>query len=270
MNTLFFLLSKLFWLLCSPGSLLVLLTLCCFLFVFIKAYKKATVLSIILSVSILLITALPVGDWLLYPLEKRFPPVTRISPPVDGIIVLGGAEKIRGSLVWRQVELNDHAERFFAFIRLARQFPHAVSVYTGGTGDPLLQEYKGADVAKKLFEEQGLDISTILFESRSRNTYENAVLTQKMIHPDPAQRWVLITSASHMPRALGAFYKTGWNVIAYPVDHDANPEILFRLSWNFSGNLSKLDVAVYEWAGLMAYYLTGKSTQFFPGPLDLR
>lgn len=270
MNTLFFLLSKLFWLLCSPGSLLVILTLCCLLFIFIKAYKKATVLGIILSVSILVTTVLPVGDWLLYPLEKRFAPVTRLSPPIDGIIVLGGAEKIHGSSAWRQVELNHHAERFFAFIRLARQFPHAVHVYTGGTGDPLLQEYKGADVAKKLFEEQGLDMSTILFESQSRNTYENAVLARKMVSPGPAQRWVLITSASHMPRALGVFYKTGWKVIPYPVDHDTNPETLFRLTWNFSGNLSKLDAAAYEWAGLMAYYLTGKTSQLFPGPLDLK
>jgi uncharacterized SAM-binding protein YcdF (DUF218 family) len=268
-DTLFFLLSKLFWLLCSPESLLVILALSCLFFIFRKAYKKATLLSIFLSVSIFGITVLPVGDWALYPLEKRFPPVARLSPPIDGIIVLGGSEKIYGSFVWQQVELNDHSERYFAFIKLARQFPHAVHVYTGGTGDPLLQEYKGADVAQKLFEEQGLDISTILFESQSRNTFENAVQTRNMVKPGPAQRWVLITSASHMPRALGIFYKTGWKVMPYPVNHDTNPETLFRITWNFSGNLSKLDSAAYEWAGLLAYYLTGKTSHLFPGPLDL-
>ena len=270
MNTLFFLLSKLFWLVCSPESLLVILMFCCFFLVFINAYQKARRLSIFLSVLIFVITVLPVGDWLLYPLENRFPPAPRLSPPIDGIIVLGGSENITGSFVWNQVELNQHSERFFAFIKLIKTFPHARHVYTGGTGDPLRQEYKGSEVAKKLLEEQGVDISNILFESESRNTYENAVFTKKMAQPKPDEKWVLITSASHMSRALGIFRKTGWNVIPYPVNHDTNPESLFRLTWNFSGNLSKLDGAAYEWVGLLAYYLTGKTSQFFPGPLDLK
>lgn len=269
MDTLFFLLSKLFWLICSPESLLVILIFCCFFLIFIKAYKKATLLSIFLSILLFMITFFPVGDWLLYPLEKRFPPVYKLSGPVDGIIVLGGAESIINSFVWKQVELNQHSERFFAFIKLALEFPNAVQVYTGGTGDPLLQEYKGAEVAKQLFQEQGLDISSILFESESRNTYENAVMTKKMVNPDPSEKWVLITSASHMPRAVGIFYKAGWKVIPYPVNHDTNPKTLFRFTWNLSGNLKALNGAVYEWMGLGAYYITGKTSQLFPGPLDL-
>ena len=270
MNTLFFLLSKLFWLVCSPESLVVILILCCFFLIFIKAYKKATRLSIVLSALILMITVLPVGDWLLYPLESRFPPVSRLSPPIDGVMVLGGSENITNSFAWDQVELNQHSERFFAFIKLIKDFPQARHVYTGGTGDPLRQEYKGSEVAKKLLREQGLDISTILFESESRNTYENAVFTKQRVRPGPDEKWVLITSASHMSRALGIFRKTGWNVIPYPVNHDTNPESLFRLTWNFSGNLSKLDGAAYEWVGLLAYYLTGKTSKLFPGPLDLK
>lgn len=266
MNTLFFLLSKLFWLVCSPESLLVILIFFCFFLVFIKAHQKARRLSILLFLLLLTITVLPVGDWLLYPLESRFPPVSRLAPPIDGIIVLGGSENITKSFAWDQVELNQHSERFFAFIKLIKAFPHARHVYSGGTGDPLRQEYKGSEIAKKLLQEQGLDISDILFESESRNTYENAVFTKQMVRPGPDKKWVLITSASHMPRALGIFRKTGWNVIPYPVNHDTNPESLFRLTWNFSGNLKKLDGAAYEWVGLLAYYLMGKTSQFFPGP----
>ena len=270
MNTLFFLLSKLFWLVCSPESLLVILIFSCFFLVFIKAHQKARRLSILLSILLLAITVLPVGDWLLYPLESRFPPAARLSSPIDGIIVLGGSEDIAGSLAWDQVELNQHSERFFVFIKLIKAFPHARHVYSGGTGDPLHQEYKGSEVAKKLLQEQGLDISNILFESESRNTYENAVFTKDLVRPGPDEHWVLVTSASHMPRALGIFRKTGWDVIPYPVNHDTNPESLFRLTWNFSGNLKKLDGAAYEWVGLLAYYLTGKTSQFFPGPIDLK
>ncbi len=269
MNTFFFLLSKIFWLICSPPSLLVILILCCFFLIFIKAYKKATLLSVFLSVFLFMITVLPLGDWILYPLEKRFPPTDKLPQPIDGIIVLGGAEDIFNTVVWRQVELNRHSERFFAFIRLAKKFPLAKQVYTGGTGDPERQAYKGSEVAKQLFEEQGLDMSTILFESESRNTFENAVMTKKMINPGPNEKWILITSASHMPRAIGIFYKTGWKVIPYPVDHDTNPENLFRATWNFSGNLETLNNAVYEWMGLFAYYITGKTSQLFPGPSTL-
>ena len=264
----FFALSKIFWLICSPESLLIILTFCCFFLIFIKAYKKATVLSIFLTALFFIITVFPVGDWLLYPLEKRFPPVTRLSPPIAGIIVLGGSENIFNSFVWQQVELNQHSERFFAFIKLIKNFPGARPVYTGGTGDLLRQEYKGTEVAKKLLEEQGLDISTILFESQSRNTFENAVLTKEMVNPGPTEKWVLITSASHMPRAVGIFYKVGWKVIPHPVNHDTNPETLFRITWNFSGNLSKLGDAAYEWVGLLAYYVTGKTIELFPGPID--
>ena len=270
MNTLFFLMSKSFWLVCSPESLLVILIFFCFFLVFIKAHQKARRLSILLSVLIFVITVLPVGDWLLYPLENRFPPVSRLSSPIDGIIVLGGSENITKSFAWDQVELNQHSERFFAFIKLIKSFPHARHVYTGGTGAPMHQEYKGAEVAKKLLQEQGLDISNILFESESRNTYENAVFTKQMVRPGPDEHWVLITSTSHMPRALGIFYKIGWKVTPFPVNHDTNPESLFRITWNFSGNLSKLDEAAYEWVGLLAYYLTGKTSQFFPGPVDLK
>lgn len=183
MNTLFFLLSKLFWLVCSPESLLVILIFSCFFLVIIKAHEKARRLSILLFFLIFAITVLPLGDWLLYPLESRFPPVSRLSSPIDGIIVLGGSEDITGTLAWDQVELNQHSERFFAFINLIKAFPEARHVYSGGTGDPLRQEYKGSEVAKKLLREQGIDISTILFESGSRNTYENAVFTKELVRP---------------------------------------------------------------------------------------
>lgn len=267
-NTFFFWGSKIAWLFFSPDSFLVLIVISCLILLWAKAYQKARAMVFILSVTILIIAVFPLGDWLIYPLEKRFPTQTEFPSHIDGIIVLGGAENIFTSFVRQQVELNQASERFFAFIRLARKYPDAKHIYTGGTGDPLLQEYKGSDVAKKLFEEQGLDTSTLLFESLSRNTFENAVFTKKMINPGSGENWILITSASHMPRSLGIFHKTGWKVIPYSVDHYTNPEALFRITWNFSGNLTMLNTALKEWTGLLVYYLTGKTSQLFPGPVN--
>jgi len=217
-----------------------------------------------LIISILIITLFPVGEWVIYPLEKRFATKQELPELIDGIIVLGGAENIYKSILWHQVELNQAAERYFAFIELIKKFPHARPVFTGGTGSLLRQEYKGADVAKQLFKEQGLDISKIIFESQSKNTFENAVFTHRLIDPKPGEKWILITTAAHMPRSVGCFSKVGWKVIPYCVDHRTNPENRFRITLNFSGNLDQLKAGVKEWLGLTAYYFTGKTTRLFP------
>jgi uncharacterized SAM-binding protein YcdF (DUF218 family) len=167
------------------------------------------------------------------------------------------------------VELNHRSERFFAFIHLMKKYPRAKHVFSGGTGSMLRQGYKGAEVAKRLFSEQGLDIDNIIFESQSKNTFENGVFTKKLLDPKSGERWILITSASHLPRAVGIFSKIGWKVIPYPVDHYTNPETLFRPTCNFSGNLDQFKWALREWLGLTAYYITGRTSRFFPGPCDL-
>jgi uncharacterized SAM-binding protein YcdF (DUF218 family) len=270
MQTFFFYVSKIIWALISPGSLIVLLSVVGLLLLKKKAYQKAAVLFSLLTIGIFFVSLFPIGDWTVYPLEKRFPPVEKLSEPIDGIIVLGGPELILQSRAWRQAELNQHSERFFAFVELARKFPNAKLVYTGGSGDPLYQKYKGSEVARQVFEEQGLDLSRVIFESKSRNTYENALLTRKMVLPRPGEKWVLITSAAHMPRSVGIFTKIGWKVIPYPVDHDTNPETLFQIGWDFTHHLYVLENGLREWTGLLAYYLTGKTACLFPGPAGLK
>lgn len=77
--------------------------------------------------------------------------------------------------MWNQVEVGAAAERNLAFLELARQNPKAKLIFTGGTGSLTKQEYKAADVAKKLFEQQKFNIKRIKFERKSRNTFENAI-----------------------------------------------------------------------------------------------
>jgi len=269
MDSFFFQLSKLAWHFISPDALILFILVFSLILLWKKAYKNATRMMSILASLLLIIAVFPVGDWLLYPLEKRFLPLKNLPASIDGIIVLGGAESIYRSSFWQQVELTQASERFFSFIHLIKKFPDAKKVYTGGSGNPFFQQYKGAQIAKKLSEEQGLDISRIIFESESRNTYENAVFTKNLISPKPGEHWILITSAAHMPRSVGIFAKIEWKVIPYSVDHETYPKNLFRVTWNFSGNLVKLNTALKEWTGLAAYYLAGKTSHFFPKPSDL-
>lgn len=265
MDTLFFLTSKIVWLLISPDSLLLILVLSSLIFLYIGKQKIAKSILTITSGLLVIIAFLPIGEWLLYPLESHFKTNPALPEKVDGIIVLSGAEAAELSHIWKQVELGAAAERSLTFLTLARQFTTAKLVFTGGTGSLNKQEYKAADIAKQLFERQNFDVSKITFERESRNTYENVLYSKKIINPVKDENWILITTSWHMPRSVGIFCKADWPVIPYPVDHQTNKDNLFRINFDLLVNLSTLKTAQKEWLGLFAYYLTGKTTSFLPG-----
>jgi len=258
MNNLFYWLSKLIWLFISPDSLLLIWFVVGVIFLWLGSFVWAKRLLGSLLFLLLLIGLFPVGSWLLYPLESRYPPNPELQQ-VDGIIALSGALDPMRTELWDQVVVGNAAERNFAFMRLAREFPEAKLVYTGGASSMVNQNYKAVDVAKRLFKEQGLDLSRITFERESRNTWENGLFTKRLVTPKEGERWVLITTAWHMPRSVGVFCKLGWDVIPYPVDFQTMPGHLFTMNWGFAGHLSGLVAAVRAWIGQIAYQLTGKS-----------
>lgn len=264
METFFFWLSKLIWLVMAPDSLLLIFLLLAWILLWRGSMRMAKRTLGFVAVVMLLVALFPVGEWLLYPLEKRFPANPTLPIKIDGIIVLGGAGNAEKSSAWNQVELGDGAERFLAAIELARKYPAAKLVFTGGSGSMVSQGRKEADVAMILFKQQGLDIARITFERNSRNTFENAVLSKAMVKPHAAENWVLVTSAFHMPRAIGIFCKAEWPVIPYPVDHQTQPDALFRIDLDLASHLGNLTVGVREWVGLIAYYATGKTTALLP------
>ena len=178
MDSIFFFLSKLAWIVTAPDSLLLILLLIAWTLLWRGKYRSAKrVLGFV--VGILLIVALfPVGEWVLYPLEIRFPKNPVLPQKIDGVIVLSGPENANLSNKWNQVELGEAAERLLAFQTLARQYPDAKLMFTGGSGSMVYQGYKGADVAKMVFEQQGINISHITFERESRNTYEMPCLAR--------------------------------------------------------------------------------------------
>src|SRR5690606_8071953 len=168
MDSLFFWLSKTGWGLAAPGSLLVIAVIAVWLLLRINAARAARLLAALLAVSLTLISLFPVGEWLLYPLETRFPHNPELPADLDGIIVLGGTVDPVRSAYWNQVEVKATAEREFNFMALARRYPRAALVFTGGSGSLVNQVYKEAEWSKKLFAQQGMDITNIIFEGQSR------------------------------------------------------------------------------------------------------
>jgi len=263
-DSLFFWLSKLIWTVIRPDSLLVIFAVTGIIFWFSGAEKKAKWTLSCVVLAIITITIFPLGTVLLVPLEHRFPTNPTLPKRVDGVIMLGGAEKNHLTQLWQQPEMNDAAERYIGFARLVRAYPNAAHIYTGGSGNPMHQELSDANTARQIFMDIGLDTSNIVFENRSRNTYENGLFAKELVHPEPGQTWVLVTTAAHIPRSMGVFNRLGWSVIPYPVDHFTRPDRKIKPGLDFSGNLSRLVMAANEWTGLAAYYITGKTNTLLP------
>ncbi len=261
----FYWLSKLAWLVIVMDSLLVLLIIICWLLLMLGAIRAAKRMLGLLALLTTVIALFPVGEWVLYPLESRFATNPALPAKIDGVIMLSGGGSQRLSAQWQQPELSDAADRYLAFMAFARRYPEAKLVFTGGSASMLWQEFKGADLARTVLENQGIDPNRVLFEGESRNTYENVIFSKRLVEPQAGEHWVLITSAWHMPRSVGIFCKAGWPVIPYPVDHSSNPDYLFRVDLGFAAHLRNLNAGVKEWVGLVAYYLTGKTAEFLPG-----
>ena len=207
------------------------------------------------------------GLALIIPLEDRFPrwDATRGAP--DGIVVLGGAISPDVSAARDEVALNEAAERLTVVAELARRYPGARIVFSGGSGALIYDEGAEAPLALRLLESLGIPRARITLEDRSRNTVENAVFSKAIVQPKPGERWLLVTSAHHLPRAVGVFRKAGFPVEAYPVDwRTRGADDALRPFASVGDGLRRSDTAVREWVGLAVYWLTGRSSELFPGP----
>jgi uncharacterized SAM-binding protein YcdF (DUF218 family) len=221
----------------------------------------------VLSMSVLLaaaFTGLPSA--LIGPLENRFPPAPADVQPT-GVIVLGGSIDTVATARWGAPQLIDGSERVFALAELARRFPEARLVFSGGHMDLVAGERPEAELAADMFASLGFPRGRLVLEASSRNTRENAAITYDRVKPQPGETWLLVTSAAHMPRAMGVFRGAGWTgLVAYPVDYRSLPGIPVVGRQFASEGLFLTDLAVKEWLGLAAYRFAGYTDALFPGP----
>ncbi len=263
----FFIVSKVFEFFATPTHLGLFIGVVGAALSFTRHRRTGCALSGGAILLLLLMGFSPLAGLLAVPLETRFPPPPEDAPAPDGIVVLGGSvdESLSGAL--NRVTLSEAAERVTAPIALKRQYPAARLVFTGGTSALRESPYTEAETVRKFWREVGLDQGDVVYEEKSRNTFENAVFTRDVIHPKPGERWLLVTSAMHMPRSIGIFRKAGFAVVAYPVDYRTTGSLqLLTVPRHASHSLSLLEFATHEWVGLLAYWLTGKTDALFPAP----
>jgi uncharacterized SAM-binding protein YcdF (DUF218 family) len=262
----FFILSKIVGFFIQPLNLAILLLFLGLVATALARRKLATISSVLAFLVLVLPVWTSLGAMMLNPLEERFP-----KPPlphkVDGIVVLGGGFEGAINQARGGYELNSGGDRFVEAAILARRFPLARVVVTGGTGALFLGGEGDADTAPRLLTALGVAPDRLVLEGRSRNTYENAVFTKKLVTPKPGETWLLVTSAFHMPRSKALFDKAGFATVPWPVDYrTSGREGISLFADNAADSLQTTTIALREWIGLFAYWLSGKIDTPFPGP----
>jgi len=208
----------------------------------------------------------PVGSILMRPLEDSFPRPSDDMPEPTGIIMLGGFVSYP-SVTRGAISLTQDGERLSETAALARRYPNATVVISGANfGAP--EEMAEGMISANFLVQLGVEKSRIVLESRALSTAENAAFTRDLVMPQPGQRWLLVTSASHMPRAVGSFRRAGFPVVPYPVGYTTAgiSRDYWMIGLQVSTNLVRADIAFHEWLGLLAYWLTGRTDALLPGP----
>jgi len=262
---LFFAASKAFWTLAAPSTALTAL-------IVISALSAALIPAVRSLARIVLTTAAlllalagfsPLSGWMISPLETRFAPYEpREGPKPSGVILLGGAMRALSYGETFRIGLSDAGDRIREAARLARLYPELPVLVSGGLISPRPSEPSEASMMAEFLVEMGVARERILIEDASRSTAENA--EQALAAAGPGGKWLLVTSAFHMPRAVGAFRAAGLEVIPAPTDwrHDASPSRQLRAA----ERLETVDIATKEWIGLLAYRIAGRTDALFPGP----
>jgi len=263
----FFSLSKILSFFAFPSNVLIAIGLIGVVLLCTRFARLASWLVVTSLVLIAVVGLSPLGNVLILPLEQRFPPWDASRGPPDGIVTLGGMISPDVSSARGAVALNEAAERITATAELARSYPNARIILSGGTNALIFDGAIEAVFAVRQLEALGVPHDRITAEEQSRNTIENAVFSRLIANPKPGERWLLVTSAYHMPRAMGVFRTAGFPVEAYPVDwRTRGPADRVRPFESLGDGLRRTDTAVHEWIGLVAYWLTGKTGSLFPAP----
>jgi uncharacterized SAM-binding protein YcdF (DUF218 family) len=229
----------------------------------VKRRSKLAILLITLAATLLLVTSSGMfSNWIVRSLEQQYLPGE--VPQAEAIVLLGGATNSQlAPRPW--VEISDEGDRVLYAAKLYREGKAPLIIPTGGR-----IEWKGPGTSEAedmtiLMETMGVPRSAIILEPKALNTYENAVNVKTILEERKIDRFLLVTSAAHMPRSMMIFRKLGLNAIATPTDYQkSNLESqLTRMESRLlnlfpdADNLRDTNRAIKEYVGMVIYKLKG-------------
>ncbi len=213
------------------------------------------------ALTLLLLTGwLPLPDAIIRHLENQYPEVNldQALSDFEGAIILGGSQETAAiSQAHSHPQINSSAERLTVAVSLAQRHPALKLVFTGGEDALVASGPTEAQRSRVFFDSMGIAPDRVQYESASRNTYENATLTRQLAGVDSSRKWLLITSAWHMPRSLATFQRQGWNVTAYPVDYRTADQTAWN-DYSMKQGVERWQLALHELVGIAAYRITGR------------
>jgi len=262
----FFVVSKILWYTLNPFNIIVIILILGWALL----SRKPKIGKALLGGALILIFLCglsPISTVLIRTLENRILP-RPVPNRIDGIIILAGGVDMKSSRRGL-IELVAESDRIIEGVILAKRHPEAKVIITGGTGSLGQSDaLREADGLAKLARSLGIPRERIIVERNSRNTHEHAVEMAKLLKGKENEKWLLITSAGHMPRSFGCFRKVGLSPIPYPVDYKSEVGIYDALSMSMflptPGNISRFSEALHEWMGLIVYRLMGYTDSVFP------
>jgi len=250
-----FYLSKILWLILNPFNFFIFVNIITIFLYLIRFNRLSVFIFIINFIFLLFITIFPIGNFLIHKIEREYHSKNVVPHSLDGILILGGATSHVLYKEFNQVSVNGSAERLIESVKIIKEFKNSKIIFSGGLGH--------SESAKFFYKKMEINTDRIIFENKSRNTHENIIFSKDIANPKNNEKWLLITSAYHMKRALNIGLKNDWDFIPYAVDFKTRKKYKFKPSFNFLYNLNSFHQASHEWLGLISYYLMGRTSEIF-------
>lgn len=255
MDNLFFFFSKIFTLFLYPFTLIIIIGIIGIIYI---SGKKNKLIASIPLILLFIFSSNLLSQFLIGILENKFPPIEISNlEKADAIVVLGGAINILGKYPTR-IEMGSSSERMTDALLIYKSGKSDSIVFTGGSGILFQQELREANFAKKFFMDFGIPESSLIMEEDSKNTYENAVFTSRILERLNKKKIILITSAFHMERSLRCFQNRGLIVQAFPTDYKS---LRKDINWDTMipnpGYLETSTIAIKELIGIWVYNWKG-------------
>ena len=211
----------------EPFTFGFLLFLLAFIFLLFNSYKKAKVTLFVGIVYLFLISSSLLSNLLMSPLENKYKNQENMDiSKIEYILLLGG----------------DFNARFDEVIRLSKELTDAKIITSGYEGSGIIPE---AIEAKDRLISYGIDENRIIMQEKPKDTIEEAISIKKLLNDKP---FILVTSASHMPRAMEVFENQGLNPIAIPTAFTVKEKK--SNSYLSLNELKKVSMAMHEYFGL--------------------
>ena len=229
-----------------------------FIIFFIESKKLVILISKIFLILFLFFGYIPLSNFLLNKIEDYIQPSKYPVQQLTGIIVMGGS--FNSGLISKEryeTSINGGAERLTKALEIYKKNPRILILYTGFSSKLYPEGWNESQMARKFFFDQGVKSDNLIFEEKSRNTFENVIFSKDLINKNKGA-WGLITTASHMPRSFFSFKKQGIILEPIIVDYQTGTSKMFWINFDIYKGLSNWSTIFHEITGLVYFKVTNK------------